>query len=216
MATSVLLAALLGYLMGWALNRLSDRLPHYLAMTPFSTSTDNPSGFTRRASLIIGSITAAYFTVTFARFGFTAQWILAVGSFAFFLLVALIDLKYRLVLNLMVYPAIILMVLVHVLALRQDLLQTVLGGLLAFGMFAVVAWRRPGQLGGGDIKLATLIGITFGFPNVLWALLGAALTSAAFIAYVMFAQHGTLKTRIPYAPFLCTGAICSVLIILAA
>jgi leader peptidase (prepilin peptidase)/N-methyltransferase len=130
------------------------------------------------------------------------------------LLIALIDLKYRLVLNLVIYPAILLMLMVHVLALHQNILQVALGGVLAFGMFALVAWLRPSQLGGGDIKLAALVGIAFGFPHVLWVLLGAALASAAFIAYVLVTRQATLKTRMPYAPFLCAGAICGLIIML--
>jgi prepilin signal peptidase PulO-like enzyme (type II secretory pathway) len=214
---TIVFAALLGLLAGWLLNYLSDALPYHLAKTPraIERKPDNASSFiAKHASRIVAAVTALYFGLTFAHFGFTSAWLLSISSFAFFMLVALIDLKYRLVLNFMTYPAIVLLLIIHLLVLRQHSLNIILGGVMAFGIFFLVASLRPGQLGGGDVKLAALIGVAFGFPNVLWALMIAAITSGVFIAYMLFIRHSTLRARIPYAPFLCIGAMSVALITL--
>lgn len=126
---------------------------------------------------------------------------------AFLLVVAYIDLKQRRIPNALIYPALGVMLLFHLLVRLQSPLATLLGGGLAFLMFALAAWLRPGDLGGGDIKLATLLGITFGFPVVLWALL-VGVGSGAVVAVVMIIGGGRgRKTHIPYGPFLCLGAI---------
>lgn len=125
---------------------------------------------------------------------------------AFLLVIAYLDLKQRRIPNALIYPAVVVMLLFHLLVRLQSPLATLLGGGLAFLMFALVAWLRPGDLGGGDIKLATLLGITFGFPVVLWALL-LGVGSGAVVAVGMIVGGRGRKTHIPYGPFLCLGAI---------
>jgi leader peptidase (prepilin peptidase)/N-methyltransferase len=140
------------------------------------------------------------------RYGWSVKFALYTGSFLFLLVVALIDLKYRLVLNIMVYPAVVIAVLVgHAAPMIW------VGGLLAFSMFALTAWLRPGDVGGGDIKLAALIGLALGFPDVLWALI-LGIGSGGIVAIVLLLSHrGSRQTRMAYAPYLCLGAMIALL-----
>lgn len=130
-------------------------------------------------------------------------------GFIFFLQIAIIDLKYRLVLNVMTYPALGAVLVGRFLA-DADMMRLLLGGGLAFGVFYLTAYLKPGQLGGGDIKLALLIGLLFGFPQILWALLLATGTGA-IIAIGLWAWQHSWKMTMPYAPFLCFGAILAML-----
>jgi len=140
--------------------------------------------------------------------------LLLAGAFAFFWLVTLIDLKHRLVLNVLVYPALLITVGVQVMAHGSNLRSMIIGGLMAFGIFYLTARLRPDELGGVDIKLATLIGLGFGFPSILWALL-LGVGSGGVIALLLMVRRRLLgiteQMFIPYAPFLCLGAILMVL-----
>lgn len=129
----------------------------------------------------------------------------------FLLLIAFLDLKYRQIPNRLVYPATAVLLLYH--SYRQPTAwpAILIGGGLALGIFALTAWLRPGDLGGGDIKLAALIGLFFGFPAVLWALgigVGLGAGTAVFLLWRGQDRH----THIPYAPFLCLGAFIALLI----
>jgi leader peptidase (prepilin peptidase)/N-methyltransferase len=126
---------------------------------------------------------------------------------AFFLAIAIIDYRYRRVLNVMTYPGFVAAVALNVLVLHRPPLTVALGAAFAFGVFYLAARVRPGGLGGGDVKLAAVIGALFGFPQVLWALLIGALASGVTIALLIGFFHFTPKDRIPYAPFLCLGAV---------
>jgi prepilin signal peptidase PulO-like enzyme (type II secretory pathway) len=73
-------------------------------------------------------------------------------------------------------------------------------------------------LGGGDVKLALLIGLALGFPTVLWALLvgvGSGAVTAVTLLIISRRQPQkqawNRKSQIPYAPFLCLGAIIALL-----
>ncbi|WP_449279672.1 prepilin peptidase [Leucobacter sp. GX0328] len=76
----------------------------------------------------------------------------------------------------------------------QGLLMLALGALLLLGLFALL-WRvAPGGIGGGDVKIAPLIGGTLGLMGGLWAVLGAVLI-AALCAAIWSAMRGAALRR---------------------
>ncbi len=137
------------------------------------------------------------------------MWQALIG--AVLILVAVTDLKYRLVLNVVIYPTAALVVLWQVFGAQANLVWILIGGTFGLAMFWLVAWLRPGDLGGGDVKLAMLIGLLFGFPHVLWALLIGVVAGGVAIGWLMIARHWQSKAQIPYAPFLCLGALIALL-----
>ena len=157
------------------------------------------------------ALSAVAFTFLYMRYGTSSSVLFYATIFSFFLLIALIDIKYRLVLNVLIYPAIVVVVLGQVLLATNSVLSLLLGGGLAFGIFYLTARLKPGDLGGGDVKLATLIGLAFGFPGVLWALIAGA-GSGAVMAVILLSTHPIDEKRyFAYAPFLCLGAIIALL-----
>lgn len=190
-----------GALGGWLLLSWVDYLPRF---SPNFSSTKRQEWDGLR--FFVPLLGAALMILLYATNGFSSHFLVLAMGCAYFLLIALIDLKYRLVLNLMTYPAIILVILAGVLGQPDQLLPILLGGGFAFGIFYLTALLRPGDLGMGDVKLAALLGVLFGFPNVLYALLIGGGVGAAVALFLLLRQHGT-KFTMPYAPFLCVGAV---------
>ncbi len=145
------------------------------------------------------------------RFGLSWNLVWFAGLASFFILIALVDLRYRLVLNALVFPAAALALLLGFTSSMSTAVSALLGGGLGLGMFALVARLRPGELGAGDIKLAALIGLLFGFPYALWALLIGAGSGGVGAVVLLASRRGNLSTQIPYAPFLCLGALLALL-----
>jgi leader peptidase (prepilin peptidase)/N-methyltransferase len=191
-----------GFLSGWLLNWLSDFLPRRLDKAPRPV---NPPRWTAGLPWVMGGMTA----VVCFYFGPRGQW-LSLALYAFFLLIALIDGKYRLVLNVLVFPAIALTLVYHLVTGEQSWTAVLLGGGLALAAFVLAAWLRPGDLGGGDVKLAALIGLIFGFPGVLWPLLLGVGLGGLAAAYLLLRGYGR-RYHIPYAPFLCLGVFIALL-----
>ncbi len=132
--------------------------------------------------------------------------VLPIALCAFFILVAIIDLRYHLVLNALIFPAMALTLLVRY-ASGANMLGVLIGGAFGFAIFALAALVRPGGLGGGDVKLATLIGFVFGFPNALWALMVGVLAGGVVTIFLLLSHRGNAKSMMPYAPFLSFGAL---------
>ncbi len=123
----------------------------------------------------------------------------------FLLVVALLDLRYRIVPNRLVYPAAVMALAARLLLYgASDALVALAAGLGAFGLFFLAGWVSPGGLGGGDIKLAGLTGLLTGFPGIFLALI-VAVMSGGLTAVALIASGK--RDPIPYAPFLCLGAL---------
>lgn len=150
---------------------------------------------------------AALFAYIAARYGGTWTAAGRAALTTFFVLIAVIDLKYQLVLNVLLYPAGVLVILLQLSGTPAGWISAVVGGAFGLIIFMAVAWLRPGELGGGDVKLAALIGLLFGFPDALWALLVAVGAGGVAAIVLMKLRHQSAQARMPYAPFLCLGAV---------
>lgn len=89
--------------------------------------------------------------------------------------------------------------------------RAVLGLLVAFGAMLVVALLSRGGMGGGDVKLAGVIGFFLGPAGGLLALMLAALAGAVVGVLLIGLRLKGRKDFIPYGPFLALGALVSLL-----
>ncbi len=121
-------------------------------------------------------------------------------------------------LTLPAYPVLIGLLAVAALAGHDlaALWRALLGGLVLAAGYLLLGLARPGQLGGGDIKLAGLAGLVLGWLGWRAVLTGAALgfilAGLAGLA-LLAARRITLRGEISFGPFLLGGAL---LVILAA
>jgi len=119
-------------------------------------------------------------------------------------------------LTLPAYPALITLLAVAA-AVDENwtsLVRAGLGGLAAVAGYLLLGLVSRGQLGGGDIKLAGLIGLALGWLSWRTLLLGAftgfslaAVASAGLLA----ARKISLRSRISFGPFLLLGALIAAL-----
>jgi leader peptidase (prepilin peptidase) / N-methyltransferase len=94
------------------------------------------------------------------------------------------------------------------------LARAALGGLVLSGCFLLLALIRPGQLGGGDVKLAALVGLALGWLSWRTLLTGAALgfVLAALVSLVLLAARRiTVKSYVAFGPFLLGGSLLAML-----
>jgi prepilin signal peptidase PulO-like enzyme (type II secretory pathway) len=116
-----------------------------------------------------------------------------------FIYLAWIDLKSRLILNKIVYPAIALALIIA--PFNHGYTSALIASAVALTILLVPLAATRGQgVGMGDLKLAFLIGLIAGFPRVLIALfLAITLAACAFLA--------SRRQSLPFGPFLAVGAI---------
>jgi len=82
----------------------------------------------------------------------------------------------------------------------------ILTGMAAGAFFlAIVLATRGKAMGVGDIKLAFFMGFLLGFPKILVAFFFAFLIGAIIGIGLILAKKKTLKSEVPFGPFLVTG-----------
>lgn len=96
--------------------------------------------------------------------------------------------------------------------LQEDLLQNWPSaiGVAAFFLFLFFITKGRG-MGFGDVKLVFLLGLILGFPNIVVALYFAFLTGAAIGIILMLGGKKSLKSHVPFGPFLILGTLFALL-----
>ncbi|MGI9953180.1 prepilin peptidase [Moorellaceae bacterium AZ2] len=82
-----------------------------------------------------------------------------------------------------------------------------LGALSAGGLLWLLALASRGNVGGGDIKLAAVVGLFLGWPWGFLALLWGLFLAGAAGAFLLALRVKGRKDPLPLAPFLSAGAL---------
>lgn len=150
-----------------------------------------------------------------ASLEFRSAWVAAlIATFlGLSVVIALGDLRWRIIPNIVIYPAYILYgVAVLGLWVAGAGVKPAIAplGMIAYGggLF-LLALLWPGGMGMGDVKLAGLTGLVLGALG--WAYVAVAAAAAILIGglggVVLLAMGAGRKTRIPFAPYLALGAM---------
>jgi leader peptidase (prepilin peptidase)/N-methyltransferase len=94
------------------------------------------------------------------------------------------------------------------------LVRALLAGVALTAAYLVLALLRPGQLGGGDIKLAGLLGLGLGWlgwPAVIAGAVLAFLLTAVVSLALLAARRIGLRDAICFGPFMLGGALLAIL-----
>jgi leader peptidase (prepilin peptidase)/N-methyltransferase len=100
---------------------------------------------------------------------------------------------------------------VSILDLRT--ISGIIGGLVAGGFFySLAAYSKETWMGYGDAYLGLLVGLVVGWPNILGALMLSFTIGAIVSVGLIAASKKTMKSQVPFAPFLITGTFLVVIL----
>ena len=196
--------AVAGLLAAPFLNRLIVALPG-------ARETAVSPSVARLQAGLLWMITPPLFAAVAWAFGVSLRTPLATFYVLLFLVIAAIDLKHRVVLNRVVYPAILLSPLAALLW-GLPLERIVFGGAIEFGFFLISALATRGRgIGAGDVKLAVCLGFLAGFPRVVLALV-LTIGMAGIAALLMSIRNRGVRGHMAYAPFMVAGTLLAILL----
>ena len=164
-----------------------------------------------RRVLLVEATTGLLFVLLWYRYGLSLQLLLATLYTCFFIVIFFIDLEHHLVLNRVIYPAIVVALLAIPITPNHDAVKLLAGGALGFGLLFLIAFIYPAGMGMGDVKLATFIGLVVGFPAVFAALLFSFVAGGLVGGSLLLTGLKGRKDPIPFAPFLVAGGMVAML-----
>ncbi|MBI3019544.1 MAG: prepilin peptidase [Deltaproteobacteria bacterium] len=161
---------------------------------------------------IVELVTAFLAVWTLDQFGFRPQ------GFAYFLFVAslivitVIDIHHRIIPDVISLGGILLGFLLSLHFLEIDYLESLIGILAGGGFLLFLAWiyfkftRREG-MGGGDIKLAAMIGAFLGYKSILLVLFLSSILGSFWGLFMVLLKKESLQAALPFGPFLAGAAL---------
>jgi len=127
------------------------------------------------------------------------------------IIIFIYDLKHYLIPDKVLFPAIAVS-LIYNLINFQNILNALLAVVIGSGFFLFIFLISRGRaMGFGDVKLAILMGFLLGFPNILVALFLAFFFGAIIGLILMIYKGKSLKSEIPFGPFLIAGTFIALL-----
>ena len=175
-----------------------------------------------RRVFVVEVLTALLFTAVYWRVGgLGLDFAIISLSASLLLAVAVIDLEHQLILNRIVFPSAVVFLLLAPFWTELDMPRTLLessgviasflnsvaSGVGAFLLFLIIFIAYPQGMGGGDVKLAGLIGLMVGYPAVIAALWSGIVAGGALALALLALRRKGRKDAMPFGPFLAFGGI---------
>jgi len=137
----------------------------------------------------------------------------------FLIIIFVYDLKHYIIPDSVIYPAILISVIWYLISgiflniyTKYEILNTIYSALGAAAFFLLIVLISRGKwMGVGDIKLAFLMGLLLGWPNILVALFSAFFIGAIIGTGLIAAGRKKLSSEVPFGPFLVTGTFLAML-----
>lgn len=138
----------------------------------------------------------------------------------FLVVIFVYDLKHYIIPDKIVYPAIgavffyqifrslesVNWDLLGIWNLEFGILNPILTAISVSALFLAIVLLSQGRwMGVGDVKLAFLMGLFLGFPDIIVALFSAFLFGAIIGLGLIFFGKKTIKSELPFGPFLVSG-----------
>jgi leader peptidase (prepilin peptidase) / N-methyltransferase len=160
---------------------------------------------------IVELITAVCFGAVVAVRGFDDDLWLELPFIASLIALAGIDLDHRLLPNKIVYPMAAYGLGISLVVATGDFPEHVIAGVGAFAFLLIAVLAYPAGMGMGDVKLGGAMGLYLGV-SVIPALLAAFLTGTLF-GLAVIAREGAAarKKAVPFGVFLAIGGLVGVL-----
>lgn len=159
---------------------------------------------------LVELLTGLIFAAIYLQFGLNAALVKFLFLGAMLLVVAFIDLEHYLIPDRVVLFTLIVGLPLNILAGDLNAISITAGLLLAGASLLAVAVVSRGGVGGGDIKLAALIGFYLGWPGGLLAVFLACMLAGLVGLALLLTRIKGRKDAIPFGPFLASGTLITI------
>ncbi|MFN2491040.1 MAG: A24 family peptidase [Actinomycetota bacterium] len=165
--------------------------------------------------------TALLFALAAYKFGASLTALVYAAFFWALVVLSVIDLDHKKLLNRIVYPAFVIgwigLVAVTLAGGELERLKGAAIGAAVFGGFIfLVAFIYPAGMGGGDVKLAFVLGTFLGYlgaPGIVMVGMFLSFFVGSVIGVVtILKQGGGRKTQVPFGPSLALGTVLAIFV----
>ena len=161
------------------------------------------------------------FAFTYWHYGLSVDFAVITSYCCLFIVLMVIDWEHKLILNKIVYPAMVVALIISIFLPSSSIIgfalpwpagvNGVIGGAIGFALLLIPALIYRGGIGWGDVKIAALIGLITGFPLVFVALLIGVVLGGVVAGILLLLKIKKRKDPIAFGSFLAVSTIVTLL-----
>ncbi len=160
---------------------------------------------------LVEALTAITFLGAYSVIGAQPALVPALVLLAALIAITFIDLDHQIIPDVITLPGIVTGVVANVATGTVSWLDSVIGAIGAGAVFFAIILASGGGMGGGDMKLAAMLGAFLGWQLTLVALFLAVVAGGGAAVAVLAAGRKGRKDPIPFGPFLAAGGAAALL-----
>ncbi|MDJ1473965.1 prepilin peptidase [Bacillus sp. LS15-K4] len=157
-------------------------------------------------------VTGMIFFLTVYVIGVERELIIILSLFSLLLIISVTDYIYMLIPNRILAWFACLFILECVFVPLVTWTDSIVGSGIIFILLYCMQKIHPEGLGGGDIKLLSLLGLIVGLKGIFIILFLASCFSLCFFGVGIVLKRMKMRSQIPFGPFISLGAICYMLV----
>jgi leader peptidase (prepilin peptidase)/N-methyltransferase len=159
---------------------------------------------------LVEAMTGVLFAAAYVTFGQTLNAIVAAIFLAALLAITMIDLEHQIIPDVISLPGILAGCIASLATGRVHWLDSILGIALGAGIITVILlvgtwWAGQQAMGGGDIRLAAMLGAFLGWKVLIFSLFLASFLGGIIGLILLGTGLRGRKDPIPFGPFLAAG-----------
>lgn len=155
---------------------------------------------------VVEGVTGVVFALSVLRFGLTPAVFPALFFLSALVAITAIDLKQQLIPDRITLPGIAVGLLASLVTPHRSLIDALIAAVVGGGIFFLIILVSRGGMGGGDMKLAAMMGAFLGLRLTLVALFLAVFLGGLVAAVLLVGGRRGRKDPLPFGPFLAVGA----------
>lgn len=153
-------------------------------------------------------LTAVSYTLIINKFGFTLEAFIQLVFITVMIIGTVTDLKETIVPDSIIIIGLVLLILLRFI-FKLNPLNYLISGLASFTVLYLIFIFSGGKMGGADVKIYSLVGLSIGFINAMSSLFYASIV-ALFVSLLKLLGGKKIKgVEIPFVPFITIGVLIS-------
>ncbi len=165
---------------------------------------------------LVESLNAVIYIIMYVKFGFGVDFIFYSLMSSVLVAIVFIDLKEMIIPDSLVLCILVLSIMhksinYFLYSISPDLIGSILGLLVASGLFLAIVILSRGGMGGGDVTLVGALGFVLGVKYILLNIFLSFILGAIISIILLATKIKTRKDPIPFGPFIVLGFFITVL-----
>lgn len=162
--------------------------------------------------LIVELLNGVLYTTIFHFYGLTINFVFYSLLISVLMIISFIDYYHQIIPDCLSAVIIILTILYKLLLfilykIPFNSITSMLALLLSGGLFLLIAIVSKGGIGGGDIKLISVLGFVLGIKKILLNMLLSFIIGGIFSIFALLLKKKGKKDTIPFGPFINIAAV---------